>query len=582
MAKSRSRKKAPKKAPIVKTEQDDFTGERVSVRADGSTPMPKRKAETRLTKAPEIRAEFAGQEAREKGQRAFAASQERDFTKDLTQAERNKREAFTAEGIASSERRGDNLSKPRKSMRVNKRMNEFLNTATVPEGNTAPGQAPTAGYQGDGGFGGRRKVSKGAKGSIGAPLAVSPTTGKAPKTRVLRSPRDIEIGKKKTLTGFTKTGAYNPNKIVYPGKRSHELREGEVSKGMFVPESGKGFEHYTAADNPVRYHETVNPKTMRSADFSVRPVDKDPYKAADTAARRYGQMSKVGRLQPNSIPPITPPSGTSDPAKEARIAFFGTKAQERAGVNAQIGVKRERTKAAKEAGAGDVVAGAKQVGGLYGESRDIEKAVTLRDRFVRRAGGRVKNLDQLPGIDREQAMDISGASEAAKATPAAGYYRGQSKTGEGPVRYNKGLKTAHIHGIAHYTGQKPEHVSSWLKSTKVDARHLYTHLDNEEYSPKTLKQGFVVNKDIKSGADAAMSRVTFGTTRKSPGRDNAGRNLPRKDITLDKPDGVVLTMAQHIGSLISDHVSEQRALSKQKTAARSAASVASVAKSTGE
>ena len=82
MAKSRSRKKAPKKAPIVKTEQDDFTGERVSVRADGSIPMPKRKAETRLTKAPEIRAEFAGQEAREKGQRAFAASQERDFTKD--------------------------------------------------------------------------------------------------------------------------------------------------------------------------------------------------------------------------------------------------------------------------------------------------------------------------------------------------------------------------------------------------------------------------------------------------------------------------------------------------------------------
>ena len=107
MAKAKRRKPAPKKAPMI-TVQDvekapvkDSQGEDIlyevnkRVRTDGTESIPKRKPVTRLQSAEEIRADFAGQEAKELGARQLAKSRNEDFTKDVTPAERNKRNAFS-------------------------------------------------------------------------------------------------------------------------------------------------------------------------------------------------------------------------------------------------------------------------------------------------------------------------------------------------------------------------------------------------------------------------------------------------------------------------------------------------------
>ena len=117
MAKAKRRKPAPKKAPMI-TVQDvekapvkDSQGEDIlyevnkRVRTDGTESIPKRKPVTRLQSAEEIRADFAGQEAKELGARQLAKSRNEDFTKDVTPAERNKRNAFIEEGINEAKAR---------------------------------------------------------------------------------------------------------------------------------------------------------------------------------------------------------------------------------------------------------------------------------------------------------------------------------------------------------------------------------------------------------------------------------------------------------------------------------------------
>lgn len=645
MAKNRTRKKAPKKAPMITVVED---GEKKRVRTDGSESVPKRisiiRPEDRSShlghKGGRPKGDLAGvegrvspEEAREilesgdsraVGQAEFRKSQEGDFTKDVTPAVRAKREAFTAEGVKSSRRRDklaveqaidkkygkapdkedvaealrtkkinkaeakglltrDQLtpeefknvvgtSKP-KSMRVSKKAMTAIETAAVPNAGTAPGNAPSGVYMGDGGHGGTMPIGRGS----GAPEAEGVRV--AGKRRELRSKESIRAHKRHLGNKIPKmtAGNYDPNSAMYLGERPHEQLTRQQRRGMGA---GAKFTELlrSGADSGVSYHETTEPGRVDTAPRSIFP----PKTSIEDQARYLAGFSKKGYLQPGSITPSPKaPSGNTDKDKLARTAFFGQQARQHA-VNTkatslrQTAISKARTKGFEELGLSKdlkskdanvraramgseqeaIVRGAQQTGGLYGTGRDIKKAIAVRDRYVRKYGHKLSDegINNLPGIDREQASELSATAQAEKQAPSVNYYMGQNKAGD--TRYNKGLADTKIAEISHHTGHKMSHVRSWLKETGLDVHQVHKDLTEQIYNPAVAKKAWVPTSDPVR-THRMVEFHPSGRIKSRRGRDASGANLPRRFVpiaTNPGSDAGTLTHTQYISGLIADHM----------------------------
>jgi hypothetical protein len=590
MARSRNRKKAPKKAPMLSVVED---GEKKRIRADGTEVVPKRtrvrgagqdpakvtdstplpgtpagkparsrrplfelggeSGERALPSAEEARGEFDKEDARRIGQASFRSSQLKDFTADRTAGQ----DVKYAEQIAALP--GGAAPVKRKSMRVNKAAMRGINTATVPEAGTPSGQRPAAAYLGDGGNGGTMRIGRGS----GAPLADGKRV--AGNQRQLRSKENIRISRSRAANKIPKMGAgnYDPNNSLYAGDRPHEQLVREQKRGV----GGKKFTRMLTESNSsgVSYHETTDPSRISNV---TKLIAGQTGASVEGQARHIAKSSKAGYLQPGSIgeQPALPIKNT-DEAKMARTAFFGQQARQH-DVNKKVtamtksnrssaknlGLKANPNASDEEAIRLGATSGSHE--GLYGAGKDVKKAIAVRDRYVRKYGHKLSDegINNLPGIDREQAMEITANGAAEKKSKPLNYYLGENSAGD--TKFNKGIEKTKLQEIAYHTKQKVSHVSSWVKETGVDVHQLHKDLSSQVYDSGVAKKAWVPTSDPVQ-THRMVEYHPSGRVKSRRGRTKEGANLPRHWTEIQKSPGSdagTLTHTQYISHKIAEHM----------------------------
>ena len=394
-------------------------------------------------------------------------------------------------------------------MRVSSNIKQGLDTATIPSGPTRAGDRPSAPYLGDGGSGGTVTVGP----RLGAPLAQRPGDPEAgaegprveprKQKRELRSKESRRLGYKASQNKIPKlgSGTYDPNTSIYAGSPTGEKLAKQQRRGT----GSKRFtELVSGASSDVTYRETTEPRLLSSGIVS-KIADGNTDDVA--IARHLAKHSKSGYLKPGSIETkaVELPEGTTDVAKMARMAFYGQQARQRdidAGVNAAITTNKasarklglaidpELTDAAAER------LGAKQPGheGLYGSSRDVKKAIAVRDRYVRKYGHKLSDegIRNLPGVSREEAAGLTPHAEVERKTKTLDYYMGAGK--DGTVDYNKGLESTRIQELAAHLGHKPRHIAAWAKSRNIDIETLHKDVSEQVHDKGAKKKAWEIGR----------------------------------------------------------------------------------------
>lgn len=442
----------------------------------------------------------------------------------------------------------------RKSMRVDQNIKAGLNTAIVPEAGTPSGQRPAAPYLGDGGHGGTIKIGRGA----GAPLA---PRAKGQTRRELRSKENIKIARNRASNKIPKLGAGNLdyNASIIAGERPHEQLVREQKRGM----GGKRFTEMLAGgkqDSGMSYADTTDVRRLSAARTSIGGTSSD-----EDLARHIAKSSSAGYLKPGSIDPVQLPGKMTDQAKLARTAFFGQQARQ-TDIDTKVRAATQSNKASARRAGHEINPNlsdekAEQLGatsgkheGLYGTGKDVKSAIALRDRYVRKYGHKLSDegMRNLPGVSREEAMELTPHADIERKSKTLSYYLGQNSGGD--TVYNKGLEKSKIAEIAHHTNHKASHVAAWVKSTGVDVHSLHKDLSEQVYDGGVAKKAWVPT-DNPGQTHRMVEFHPSGRVKSRRGRDASGANLPRRFVPIQTnpgSDAGTLTHAQYIGHKVSE------------------------------